>query len=101
MPSAIREFAGALNTAITLESPAETGGDAVVTWAVAATVWAEKLGLGGAEQSGIDASADYRFRLRFRDDITPRWRIGLVGYSRWFQIVSIIDPDGRNRELLI
>ncbi len=99
MPSTIREFAGTLNQQITLESPSETGGNAAVTWTTVATVWAQMLGLGGAELSGIEATGDYRFRLRARTDITPHWRIGLG--SRKFQIVSVIDPDGRGREILI
>src|SRR5258706_1485226 len=107
MPS-MREFAGTLNVPLTLESPAETGGNAVATWTTVATVWAEQLGLGGAEVSGIEATADYRFRLRWRSDITPRWRIGLVGTlnalgtdTRKLQIVSVLDPDARRRAILI
>ena len=101
MPNAIREFAGVLNTQITLEQPSETGGDAAVTWPVVATVWAEMLALGGAEVSGLEATGDYRLRLRFREDITPRQRIGLVGTARKLQIISIMDPDGRRRETII
>lgn len=102
MPNVAREFAGALNVPVTLESPSETGGGSnVVTWTTIGTIWAEQLGLGGAEVSGIEATADYRFRARFRSDINPRWRLGLSGSSRKLQVISVIDPDGRNREILI
>ena len=109
MPSVVREFAGTLNVPLTLESPSETGGGSnAVTWTTVGTIWAEQLGLGGAEISGIEATADYRFRARWRSDITPRWRIGLVGTlnaagtdTRKLQIISVLDPDARRREILI
>lgn len=85
---------------ITLESPSETGGDSAVTWTTVATVWAQMLGLGGTEQSGIDATADYRFVVWFRSDVTPRWRIG-IGATRKLYIQSITDPDGLGYEMLI
>jgi len=86
---------------LTLESPSETGGDAAVTWTTVATVWAEMLGLGGTELSGIEATVDYRFKIWYRNDINPRWRMGLVGTTRKLQIISAFDPDGRSNELLI
>jgi SPP1 family predicted phage head-tail adaptor len=86
---------------LTLESPSETGGDAAVTWTTVATVWAEMLGLGGTELSGIEATVDYRFKIWYRNDINPRWRLGLVGTTRKLQIISAFDPDGRSYELLI
>ncbi len=93
---------GHLRRVVTLESPSETSGDVAVTWTVVATVGAEMLGLGGSEASGIHAEADYRFRIRFRSDltITPRWRLGL-GATRKFNITSVVDPTGRREELVI
>src|SRR6266576_500549 len=101
MPREAVEFAGTLDQLLTLEQPSETGGDSAVTWTVVDSVWAEMLGLGGAEVSGIEATADYRFRLRFRSDINPRWRLGLSVTARKFQIISVIDPEGRGREILV
>jgi SPP1 family predicted phage head-tail adaptor len=99
-PATAVELAGRLNKVVTLEKPTETGGHAVVTWTVVATVWAEMLALGGAETSGVLAEANYRFRIRFRTDITPRWRIG-YGTTRKFNILAVQDPDGREVELLV
>lgn len=91
--------AGRLRWLLTLESPGEGGGDAAVTWTVVANVWAEKRGLGGAELSGLEAETTYEFRMRYRTDVTPRWRLGLG--TRKFGITSIADPDGSTRELVI
>lgn len=92
---------GRKNRRVTLESPSETGGDSAVTWTTVATVWAEMAGLGGAELSGIEATVDYRLTIWYRNDVNPRWRIGLSGTARKLQIISAFDPDGRSRELVV
>jgi SPP1 family predicted phage head-tail adaptor len=91
-----------LRQRITLEQPSETAGDAVVSWTVKATAWAEIRTLSGLERSGIAAEATHRVRLRFRSDlaINPRWRLGL-GSTRKLNIVSVFDPDGRQREFVL
>ena len=93
---------GTKNRRVTLESPSQSvsSGNATVTWTTQGTVWAEFEGLGGTIL-GTTAEGDARFRIWFRSDITPRWRIGLSGTNRKFHIQSIRDPDGRRNELII
>lgn len=95
--------AGDLNRQVTLEAPSDSvaAGEATLTWPVQATVWARMEGLSGLDRSGLTAEVEYRFRLRYRSDVTPRWRLGLVGTTRKFGVVSAIDPDGRRTELVI
>ena len=95
--------AGKLRNRLTLEAPGETvsAGEPTIPWTVKATVWGEWEGLSGTNRSGIVAEASYRGRIRYRSDITPRWRVGLAGTSRKFQVLSVVDPDGRRRELVI
>jgi SPP1 family predicted phage head-tail adaptor len=102
MPSATREFAGTLNIPVTLEQPSETSGDAVVTWTVVGTDFVDMRGLGGSELSGLQAESNYHVRLRYRSDITARWRIGIAGTSRKLQVIGPPqDPTGRRQELLV
>ena len=95
--------AGLLRYVLTLEAPSETAGDAIVTWTTQATVRGELHESGGDERSGIFAEKQVRFNLRYRADlaITPRWRIGIAGTTRKFNIAAISDPDGRKREWVI
>jgi SPP1 family predicted phage head-tail adaptor len=88
---------------VTLEKPTEavTSGEPSVPWPVQATVWAQMEGLSGSDRTGIVSETSFRFRIRHRADITPRWRLGLVGTVRKFQIFSLVDPDGRRREQII
>lgn len=95
--------AGELRHRVTLEAPAETvtSGEATVPWPVRATVWAAMEGLTGTDRGGLTAEAEYRFKIRYRSDVVPQWRVGLVGTSRKFGMLSVVDPDGRRRELVI
>lgn len=103
MPSAGREFAGTLNVPLTLEAPSETvvSQHGTPDWPIQATVWGRMEGLGGTNGGALVADAAYRFRLRYRSDVKPQWRVGLVGTNRKFPIVAVQDPDGRRRELVI
>lgn len=95
--------AGELRERITLEAPGETvtAGEPTIPWTIQATVWAKTEGLSGTDGIGITAEAGYRFTIRHRSDVTPRWRVGLDGTSRKFQIISAVDSDGRRRELVL
>lgn len=95
--------AGKLRHRLTLEAPNETvtTGEPSIPWPVQATVWGSMEGFGGTDRAGLVAETAIRFRIRYRAGVTPRWRVGLVGTSRKFQIVSAVDPDGRRRELLL
>lgn len=93
--------AGSLRHRVTLEAPTETvsSGEASIPWPVQATVWASVEGLTGTNRSGLMAEAEYRIRIRYRSDVSPRWRIGQG--TKKLGIISAIDPDGRRRELVI
>lgn len=103
MPSTLREVSGVRNVPLTVENPAETGGDSAVTWAVVPgpPYWVEMLSVGGAEVSGLEATRDYRLTGGYRTDISPRTRLGLMGTTRKLQVISADDPNGRGRDLLI
>lgn len=92
------EVAGALDRRLTVESPSETAGDAVVTWATDATVWGSLQFSSGANRNGIVAEAAYRLRVRYRADwatlFTVKKRLGLVGTTRKFSILSVGDAGG-------
>jgi SPP1 family predicted phage head-tail adaptor len=89
--------AGELRHRVTLKSPSTTGGDAAVAYTTKATVWAAFQELSGTDASGLVAEAVARFRMRYRSDLTPRWRLELG--TRVFEIESISDRDGRRESL--
>ena len=91
--------AGKLRHLISIEQPSETTGNAVVSWNTVAEVHADIQGLTGSETSGLRADAEYAVRIRFREDITPRMRLNHHGKK--LGIISVVDPDGRRRELII
>lgn len=95
--------AGKLRHRLTLEEPAETvsAGEATVPWPTRAEVWGAMEGLTGTNRGGVTAEVEYRIRIRYRSDITPRWRVGLKGTDRKFGLLSVIDPEGRKRELVL
>lgn len=95
--------AGKLRHRLTLEEPAQTvaAGEPSIPWTIRATVWGSWEGLSGTNRSGIVAETANRFTIRYRANLTPRWRIGLAGTARKFQILSVVDPDGRRKELTI
>lgn len=96
--------AGKLRHRLTLEAPGETlaSGEPTIPWTTQATVWGSMEGLSGTSRTGITAESGVRFRIRYRSDITARWRIGLSGTSRKFQLVSPpIDEEGRRRDLVL
>jgi len=92
-------LAGRLRHRITLEAPSETAGDAVVTWTPQATVWAEMEGLTGINRGGLTAEAEHRLRIRYRPTVNVRWRVGFG--DRKLRILSVVDPTGRRRELVL
>ena len=70
---------GALDRRVTLQSFTEpTGGDPTGAYADAATVWAERLDARGARRfvaSGSVAEATQAYRIRYRADVDPTWRV--------------------------
>lgn len=73
-------------------------------WRSIATVWASVIATEGGERfdtktSGVDSATTYAVRMRFRPDLTSKDR--LVHRGQRLEIVSVIDPDGRRRELAL
>lgn len=91
--------AGRLDRRVTLQADGgtETEGKHVYDWASFVTVWAEKIEAAGREAflAGIDQVelADVRFRIRWRDDVTPKTRL-LLG-AEVFDIVHVAELGRR------
>lgn len=65
-------------------------------------VWANVTPVAGTEtfdNSGVQTEITHTIRTRYRPDIDATDRISYRGQT--LEIVSVIDPDGRQRELLI
>ena len=98
--------AGKLDRRIILQSFAVgTSGDPTAgTWTTEATVWAERLDAKGTERatgSVVEAAeASQAYRIRFRSDIDPTWRVN-DGGELWH--IAAVSPGGRgrDRELLL
>lgn len=72
------------------------------TWTTLATVWAEVLDMSGSERfraAQVQPGATVTVRIRYRDDVTSKMRIRHG--SRYLNIESVIDMEGRNRERLL
>lgn len=88
---------------LTLEAPAETvvAGVGTPAWPVQDTVWGSMRGLGGSADTLV-AEGIYAIGIRYRTDIKPTWRFGLVGTNRKFRILKPPqDPDGRRVKIEI
>lgn len=76
------------------------GGGYEETWVAVATVSASVSPLQGKERyeaQQIQSSLSHKIKMRYRDGILPTMRV-LFG-ARIFNIISVIDPDERHREL--
>jgi len=94
--------AGKLRHKCWLKSPthANSAGTVTTTWATAAVCWGSLEPLRGREwiQSGLENSEiTARFRMRYVSGVAPTMQ--LYYGSRTFEVVSVIDPDERHREL--
>lgn len=94
---------GKLRHQIELQSATETLDSyrqPIFTWATYATVWADVRGLYGVEgefADSIQAKTSFQVDLRYNSSITTDTRIKWG--SRYMQVVSVIDPEGRKRRL--
>lgn len=82
-----------------IKVPDGMGGFAV-TWTDAAAVWAAIWPVSAYEAIQSDKATmtiTHRIRIRFRSVIKSGWRISWAG--RYFNIVSIIDPNMAHRWL--
>lgn len=95
--------AGELRHRVTIQQMQDTQneyGEPVKEWVDVVTVWASIEGLRGREYFEAQqtmAQADHRIKIRYMDGIKPTMRI--VYGTRIFSIQSVLDPDGRRREL--
>ena len=97
--------AGKLRQRIILQQPAAGSnaiGEVINTWADVATVWsAIEPATGSWYYAGQQAESkvDGRVRIRYRADVLPTWRIKFG--DRYLSIVSILNPQERNKELTL
>lgn len=69
-------------------------------WINFATVWASIEGISGREYfmaHQTQAQTDYRIKMRYIDGVKPSMRV--IYGVRIFNIQSVLDPDGRRKEL--
>jgi len=83
-------------------SSQNTMDETVVTWTDMATVWGQIDPATGSwyfQAKQANSNVTGRVHIRYRSDIDPTWRIQYG--TRYLNIVSIINVDEKNRELLI
>lgn len=96
---------GRLRHRVALQTVSEarsSTGAVTETWNTTATVWAEVVDLAGREfwdARQVNAELTARIRIRYRSGIVPKMRA--VFGARTFDIQSVIDPEGRRRELVL
>ena len=94
--------AGALDRRIRLEAPATTidsSGSWTEGFAAVGEVWAGKRDTRGAEriEAGAETTvADALYRIRFRRDIEPRWRLIDLDMDQAWDIVGIAELGRRD-----
>jgi SPP1 family predicted phage head-tail adaptor len=79
--------------------PDGMGGN-ISTWEDEATVWAAIWPISASEQVQAMQNVmtiSHRIRIRYRTILKPSWRICFG--TRYFNIVSIINPDEKNQML--
>jgi SPP1 family predicted phage head-tail adaptor len=95
--------AGELRSRVALQTATETQDDygaPVPSWATTATVWGEVVDLSGREYFAaqqVNAEVSTRIRIRYLAGVVPKMRA--VANGRTFDILAVLDPDGRKREL--
>jgi SPP1 family predicted phage head-tail adaptor len=94
--------AGQLDRRIRLEAPAtviDTSGSWTEGFTAVADVWAGKRDTRGAEriEAGTETTvADALYRIRFRSDIQPRWRLIDLARNQAWDIVGIAEIGRRD-----
>lgn len=99
--------AGRLRELVTIQEQTvirNSFGEEAVTWVEIAKVWASVLPGGSGERflggaSREQATVSHTVRIRYRGGLVPKMR--LLWEGRLLDIESIIDPDGRRRELVL
>jgi SPP1 family predicted phage head-tail adaptor len=97
--------AGELDKRITIQSYTTTQnsyGEETKSWSDLVTVWAAVEPLQGREYwaaQKVNAELTVQFRIRYRAGITPKMRVYYD--SRYFYIISGVNPKQRNEELIL
>ena len=95
--------AGKLRHKITIQYYTESQnsyGEMTKTWSDYATVWASIEPIMGREfweSQQINAEVTAKITIRYLADINPKMRVKYG--SRIFEIISVINPEEKNREL--
>ena len=95
--------AGTLNKRITIQYETKVGDDMggfTVSWVDAMTVWAALWPLSATESvKSMQTSmvVSHRVRIRYLSVLRPSWRLKFG--DRYFNIVSIINPNEKNEYL--
>lgn len=100
---------GRFKQVVTLQSRVETSrddfGGVNPAWSIESYRHAMIEPITGREYlqaQAVQADVTHRITMRSDEDtrrLTPKWRLGLEGTSRTFDIVSVIDVGERRREL--
>ncbi len=99
--------AGQLRERVTIQSKSvirDDYGAEQITWVDVATVWANVRSTDGTEsvESSVDqvvATISYSVLIRYRAGLSPAMR--LVWRSKALQILSIVESDNRQRQLIL
>lgn len=95
--------AGRLRHRVTLQQLTQVpdgGGGYTEDWTDVATVWAAVEPLRGQERyeaQQVQATLSHRITIRYRAGVEPSMRV--VHDGRVFNVLSVIDPQERHREL--
>lgn len=85
-----------------LTTPSTGSGAPQEEWVLEGTVWAQVQPVGGSEAFAAavarTASTLVRFRMRWRPDLEPTWRLKWRG--SWYDIAEILPGGQRLREWL-
>lgn len=95
--------AGQLRHRITIQEctePRDSAGSTTEHWSDVATLWGSIEPLKGREYfeaQQVNADVEIRIRTRYKAGIIPKMRV--IHGSRHFNILVVIHPDERKREL--
>lgn len=99
--------AGKLRERVTIQREVvtrDTFGAEVNPWTDVATVWASvRPGASGerfiSAADQVQATITHTVRVRYREGLSPKMRLKWEG--RFLGIQSVVEPDGRKRELVL
>ena len=94
--------AGQLNKRITFQAPTVTAGEGITGYVDSFTVWGAIKPLVGSRRyqaKQLNSEVAGQIVIRYRDDVTTPMRVKYN--SRYFQILSIVNPNESNEALEI